>query len=219
MSNFSVIITAAGIGKRMGSSLPKQFILVKEKPLLMHTIEKFYHFDSTIQIIVTLPEVWREYWEALIVENDFKIPHRVVVGGEERYHSIKNALQFCHGEYVAIHDGVRPLVSHNTLKNCTQNIRKHEAIIPVIPLIDSLRKKKGTSSEVVNRSDYILVQTPQCFTKNVIEKAYELPYHEGITDDASLVEEAGFSIATVDGNVENIKVTCQADLKYAALFL
>ncbi len=219
MHKFTVIITAGGIGKRMESSLPKQFIPIKDKPILMHTIEKFYHCDPKIQIIITLPIEWKDYWEKLVLETNFKIPHRVINGGKERYHSIKNALKYCLGDFISIHDGVRPLVSHSTLKNCASQIRHHDAIIPVIPLIDSLRKKKENSTKAVDRSDFLLVQTPQCFKAEVIKKAYNQPYHTKITDDASLVEEAGFNITTVEGNPENIKITNQSDLKYASLFL
>ena len=219
MSKYTVIITAGGKGKRMNSSLPKQFISIWDKPILMHTIENFYHFDSSFQIIVTLPEEWREYWEALIAENDFKIPHRVVTGGKERYHSIKNALTYCYGDFVLIHDGVRPLVNHETLKNCVRAIQNHQSVIPVVPLSDSLRKKDGTLTKSVDRTEYLIVQTPQCFKKEVVEQAYEVEFHEGITDDASLVEEAGFEVTSVDGNVENIKITTQADLRFAELFL
>ena len=219
MEKFSVIITAGGIGKRMNSSLPKQFMPIHDKPILMHTIEKFYHFDPTIQIIITLPTAWKDYWEMLVLETNFKIPHRVINGGKERYHSIKNALKYCLGDYISIHDGVRPLVSHSTLKNCARKIRDHDAIIPVVPLIDSLRMKNNENTKAVDRSEFLLVQTPQCFKADVIKKAYNQPYHTQITDDATLVEEAGFSITTVDGNSENIKITNQSDLKYAALFL
>ena len=219
MRKFSVIITAGGIGKRMDSALPKQFMPIHDKPILMHTIEKFYHFDPTIQIIITLPVEWKDYWEKLVLETNFKIPHRVINGGKERYHSIKNALKYCFGDYISIHDGVRPLVSHSTLKNCARIILHHDAIIPIIPLIDSLRKKEGKNSTAVNRSEYMLVQTPQCFKAEVIKKAYNQPYHTKITDDASLVEQAGYKITTVEGNPENIKITNQSDLKYASLFL
>ncbi|MBL1280857.1 MAG: 2-C-methyl-D-erythritol 4-phosphate cytidylyltransferase [Fluviicola sp.] len=219
MSKYSIIITAGGIGKRMGSSLPKQFIAINDKPLLMHTIEKFYHFDPKVQIVITLPEEWREYWEALIADHNFKIPHRVVAGGKERFHSIKNALEYCYGDYISIHDGVRPLVSHDTMKNCVKVLHKHDAVIPVIAVVDSMRMKNEKTTKAVDRTDYLLVQTPQCFKKEVITAAYEQQYHKGITDDASLVEEAGYKIKTVEGNIENIKITNQSDLKYAGLFL
>ena len=220
MGTLSVIITAGGIGKRMNSSLPKQFIRIFDKPILMYTIEKFYHFDPKSQILITLPEDWKTYWEELVIEQDFKIPHRVVTGGDERYHSIKNALQYCYGDYVAVHDGVRPLVTDETLQKCIVKLRKQDAVIPVIPVVESIRKKdteKGTVA--VNRSKFLIVQTPQCFKRDVLEKSYERAYHKKITDDAGLVEEAGYKISTVEGNPENIKITTQADLKYAELFL
>lgn len=215
----SVIITAGGIGKRMKSTIPKQFLPIADKPLLMHTIEKFYHFDPSIQIILTLPEVWRDYWEALVAENEFRIPHRVASGGKERYHSIKNALEYCLGDVIAIHDGVRPLVSVETLKVCFDKIKSNDAVIPVLELKSSLRKIKNSHSEAVDRRSFVEVQTPQCFKKDVILRSYQGDYHERITDDASLAEEAGYSITCVQGNEENIKITSQTDLLFAGLML
>lgn len=215
MSTFSVIITAGGIGKRMGAKLPKQFMLIKERPLLMYTIEQFYHFDSKAQIILTLPEDWKAYWEQLIQEQDFRIPHRIIVGGKERYDSIKNALEFCAGEYIMVHDGVRPLVSVETLKTCAIAVRKKGAVVPVVPVNESIRIVEGESTKAVDRSVFRIVQTPQCFESNVLKKAYEQEFHVGITDDAGLVEESGVEIHTVKGNVENIKITTKTDLIYA----
>lgn len=215
MSNFSIIITAGGIGKRMGTTLPKQFIQIKEKPILMYTIEKFYHFDPKAQIILTLPSDWRNYWEELIEENDFRIPHRVVAGGTERYDSIKNALEYCQGDYIAVHDGVRPLVDSGTISRCIKALNKHDAVIPVIPVTESLRIKEGNDTNALDRSKYLLVQTPQCFKKEVLLKAYEKPFSKNITDDACLVEEDGVSIFTVEGNDENIKITTKTDLALA----
>lgn len=220
MGTLSVIITAGGIGKRMNSSLPKQFIQIADKPILMYTIEKFYHFDPKCQILITLPEDWKLYWEELVVEQDFKIPHRVVSGGDERYHSIKNAIQYCYGDYIAVHDGVRPLVSSETIQKCISKLKKTDAVIPVISIGESLRQKNNDgTTKAVDRNDFYIVQTPQCFKRSTLEKAYSNEYHSKITDDAGLVEEAGFKISTVQGNYENIKITTQADLKYAELFL
>ena len=219
MSNKSIIITAGGIGRRMRSSLPKQFMLVNEKPILMYTIDQFYRFDPKIQIILTLPEDWLNYWESLLNEYDFKIPHRVVTGGKERYNSIKNALQKCTGELIGVHDGVRPLIDKNTIRHCFEAAEKSGAAIPVIPITESMRRVNASGTEIVNRSEYIIVQTPQCFQREVLLAAYENPYHEGITDDASLVEETGHSIEIISGNESNIKITTQSDLKYARMFL
>lgn len=220
MSKYSIIITAGGIGKRMQSVLPKQFIQVRERPILMYTIELFYHFDPKAELILTLPEEWLNYWENLMVEFDFRIPHCIVEGGKERYDSIKNALDRCHGDYIAVHDGVRPLVSEDTLRACFREVRDKGAVIPVLPVTQSLRRIVDEGeTESVDRSQYMTVQTPQCFKREILEEAYQLPFHSGITDDASLVEDSGVKISTVIGNIENIKITTQADLKYAEMFL
>lgn len=215
MISTSVIITAGGIGKRMNTGLPKQFLLIHEKPVLMHTIHCFYTFDPKMQIILTLPEEWIPYWEELLMEYDFTVPHRVVAGGKERYHSIQNALIHCQGDTIAVHDGVRPLVSHETIRRCLKALQTEQAVVPVINVSESLRKKEGDRTVSVPRSDYLLVQTPQCFHRKVLLEAYERPYHDEITDDAGLVEELGVHIATVEGNVENIKLTSPTDLRYA----
>lgn len=207
----SVIITAGGIGRRMGAALPKQFMPIHEKPLLMYTIERFYHFDKNLQLIVTLPADWLNYWEDLIHEFEFRIPHRVVIGGEERYHSIKNALEYCKGDYIAIHDGVRPFVSDETIQACLTEVREFQAVVPVLPLKESLRIRRGESSEAAVRSDYLTVQTPQCFESEILRKAYEKPYGPEITDDACLVELLGVRIHLVNGNEENIKITTPMD--------
>ena len=219
MNNRSVIITAGGIGRRMRSSLPKQFILVNEKPILMYTIKVFYDFDPTIEILLTLPEDWRNYWEELLIEHDFKIPHRIISGGKERYNSIKNALAKCTGEIIAVHDGVRPLVEQDTIRHCFAEAEKNGAAIPVVPIVESMRKKTDSGTEIVDRTEFLIVQTPQCFQREILLGAYENPYHPGITDDASLVEEAGHTIEMIIGNDSNIKITTQSDLKYAGMFL
>lgn len=219
MATTSVIITAGGIGKRMKSSLPKQFLLVNEKPILMHTIEQFYHFDPKFELILTLPDDWHLFWEELMAEHDFRIPHRVVSGGEERYHSVKNALNHCCGDQILVHDGVRPIVDHDLITRCLQKLRKKDAVIPVVPVYESLRQNKDGKTVAVDRKDYIIVQTPQCFKREAILKGYEKDFHEGVTDDATIVEEAGFVIHTVQGNKNNIKITHQGDLKIAETIL
>lgn len=219
MSSFSIILTAGGIGKRMGGDIPKQFIALNGKPILMHTIELFHAFDPNAQLILTLPAEWKFYWSELLVKYAFSIPHQLVDGGDERYFSIKNALSFCTGEYIAVHDGVRPLVNQETLKSCFEAVKIHGQVVPVIPVNESLRQLFDDTSRAVKRADYCLVQTPQCFEKSVLQKAYTIPFHAGITDDASLVEEAGFSIHLVHGNEENIKITTPYDFKIAGYFL
>ena len=219
MNSFSIIITAGGIGKRMGAEIPKQFIELNSLPILMHTINCFHSFDATCQIIVTLPSEWTQFWDQLIAKHQFSVPHIVVEGGIERYDSIKNALDLCTHTLIGVHDGVRPLVSHETIKRCLVLAKEKGAAIPVLPLKESLRQVIPKGSTAVERKEYLSVQTPQFFQSEIIEKAYKIQFHSGITDDASLVEEAGFVVYTTDGNEENVKITTPIDLKFARLFV
>ncbi len=219
MSEYSVIITAGGVGKRMDSILPKQFMELNGRPLLMYTLERFYHFDPTVELILTLPKEWMDYWEKLMMEFDFHIPHKLVDGGKERYDSIKNALTYCSGIYIAVHDGVRPLVSEETIRACFEQVKTHGAVIPTLPLSESLRAIHGEHTVAVDRSEFLTVQTPQCFARDILIKAYNNPFHQGFTDDASVVENAGYKIHIISGNVENIKITTQIDLKFSQILL
>ena len=209
-----MIITAGGIGKRMGSDIPKQFISVAGKPILLHTLERFHAYDPKAQFIVTLPKDWHQFWLDLLKDLNCSIEHELVEGGKERFHSIQQALKKCTGDIVFIHDGVRPLVSHETLNRCEKAVLELGTAVPVVQLKDSLRKRENDQSYAVRRDQFCSVQTPQCFKIELLKEAYEQPYHEGITDDASLVEEAGFAIHLVEGNEENIKVTTALDLKW-----
>lgn len=219
MSSLSIIITAGGIGKRMNSPIPKQFILVKNKPILMHTIERFYHYDKTAQILVTLPKDWWDYWQELTEKFDFKVPIQLVEGGKERYDSIKSALDFVKGEVVAIHDGVRPCVSEETIAHGVTCARSGQFVVPVLPLKESIRKGSFEDSQAMDRSLFFSVQTPQCFPTTVLMKAYEQSFSPVFTDDASLVEKLGEKITLINGNPENIKITEPIDLQIIDLFL
>ena len=213
MHENTIIITAGGTGKRMGGDIPKQFLLLGETPILMQTIARFFTFDNHAQLLVTLPEEWKTYWQDLCVKYQFSVPHTLISGGQERFHSIQLALQHAIGNFVAVHDGVRPNVSQETIQRCFASARNTGSGIPVLEVTESLRQllPDGTSKAVV-RSNFRSVQTPQVFERSLLEKAYKLPFHIGITDDASLVEEAGFTISLVEGNVENIKITTRVDL-------
>ena len=211
----SVIITAGGIGKRMGSELPKQFLVLGGKPVLVHTLELFFKYDPTIEIILTLPNEWRGYWETVIDKYYCRVPHIVVNGGEERYHSIQNALKQCSGSFIAVHDGVRPFVSFETLERCFSALNQHEAVVPVLRLKESIRQTSENSTNAIDRSNYRLVHTPQCFRAEVLHKAYEQAYHDKVTDDACLVEEIGYTIHLVESNEENIKLTTPFDFLIA----
>jgi 2-C-methyl-D-erythritol 4-phosphate cytidylyltransferase len=209
----SIIITAGGIGKRMESDIPKQFLLLGSKPVLIHALERFYEFDPTAQLIVTLPKDWTAHWNTLLSKYDTHIPHELVDGGSERFHSIQNALAICTGEQIAIHDGVRPLVSMETIGRCFEGLNNSKAVVPVLNLKDSLRMGNLTKSESVDRSQFYLVHTPQCFEASTLQKAYLQGYQAHFTDDASVVEAIGVSPLLVLSNEENIKITSPTDLK------
>ncbi len=216
----SVVIVAGGMGSRMKTDLPKQFIEIAGKPVLMHTILKFYHCFQDIQIVVVLPFEQIETWNRLISEYRFTIPHQIAPGGTERFYSVKKGLAMIQDTgVVAIHDGVRPLVSEKVIKQSFQAAQKSGGAIPVIRPAESLRKISKNENLPVNRNDYRLVQTPQTFQTKRIKKAYEQPYETRFTDDATVFEAAGNTISLIDGNIENIKITHPFDLKVVQLIL
>ncbi len=215
----SVIITAGGIGKRMGTDLPKQFLEIQGKPILLHCLEKFHSFDPSLEIIITLPADWMSYWTELLKTFHCEIPHRVSTGGQERFHSIQMALSQCTGDFIMVHDGVRPLVSHETIQRCIEGLAHSESVIPVLAVKDSLRALTTTGSEMVDRNAYKLVHTPQCFKAELLKKAYQTSFQEGMTDDASVVGLIGPEPFLVKSNEENIKITTSSDLAIAAALL
>lgn len=213
------IITAGGIGKRMGGSTPKQFLLLNDKPILMHTIEQVHAFDTSAELIVTLPVDYLKDWEEMCSKYDFKIPHQVVPGGDERFDSIKNALELASGEWIAVHDGVRPFISKPVFNQLLAEVKSYRAVIPVIPVKETLRIADGETNATVHRDHYRIVQTPQVFEAKLIKKAYEQKYATSFTDDASVVEAIGARVHLVPGNEENIKITTPLDLSLAGLIL
>jgi 2-C-methyl-D-erythritol 4-phosphate cytidylyltransferase len=215
-----VIIVAGGSGSRMGSEIPKQFLELCGKPVLMHTIGVFFDFDPECELILVLPDVHQKLWAELCLKYSFSLPHQIVSGGETRFHSVQNGLKFIQDEgIVFIHDGVRPLVSLETLERCYVMARKSGNAIPVLPVTESLRKLDGDQNISVDRSLYFSVQTPQTFRSEVILRSYLQPYQPDFTDDASVVEKAEFTINMVEGNRENIKITNPTDLIVAEAFL
>lgn len=216
----SVIIVAGGIGNRMQSEVPKQFLLLRNQPILCHTIQKFYSFDKSISIIVVLPKNQFDYWNELCKKYNFTIAHQMVKGGKTRFESVKNGLAIIpDNQLVAIHDGVRPLVSENVIKNCFQKAKESGAAIPVISINESLRSISNDGSKIINRENIKLVQTPQVFNSSMLKKAYQQEYRDCFTDDASVFESDGKSVALVEGSRENIKITRVLDLKIAEALL
>lgn len=218
--NLYALIVAGGTGTRMGKDIPKQFLELAGKPILMHTIEKFWAFSKSIRIIIVLPENQFGLWEELEKKYSFSVPHTIVPGGSSRFVSVKNGLQEVEDNgLVAIHDGVRPLVSIDTIKRCFSDAEKFGNSIPVINPSDSLRMITEQGNMPVNRHYLRIIQTPQVFDSKLIKKAYIQDFSPDFTDDATLLEKTGESIHLVEGNRENIKITNPEDLVIAeALF-
>ena len=214
------IIVAGGNGSRMGTELPKQFLLIAGIPVLMHTIRNFYDFDPSLQLVLVLPEAEITSWDNLCRKHQFAIPHQVIAGGDTRFQSVKNGLSLvskCH--LIAIHDGVRPLVSHETVARCFDCADQNGAAIPVLPANESLREGTMDESVPLDRSRFYMVQTPQVFNAAIIQDSYNQAYIPEFTDDASVVENIGTAVQLVLGNRENIKITYPEDIEIAELFL
>ena len=260
------IIVAGGKGLRMGGELPKQFIPVEGRPVLMRTLDNFQACDSSIQIILVLPHDHQPYWQELCREYQFAVPHRIANGGATRFHSVQNGLALVDAPeaLVAVHDGVRPFVSHEVINRCYQDADQYGAVVPVIPVVETVRQLVPSSlsddadsqKEIVNcqltslkslcsaelasnlcshsnatlsivnsssvtvpRDAYRLVQTPQTFRASLLRRAYEQPFCDAFTDDASVVEALGHAVHLVEGNRENIKLTTPFDLTVARALL
>ena len=223
-----VIIVAGGKGLRMGSDIPKQFLPISGKPVLMRTIERFREYSADLQIILVLPIAQQDYWQRLCQEYDFKVEYLLANGGDTRFHSVQHGLALIPDDaegVVGVHDGVRPFPSIDVIRRCYKTAHTAKAVIPVIPVVETLRNISLTSqlppltSKTVPRDEYRLVQTPQCFDIQLLKAAYRQPYNDGFTDDASVVESYGHAITLVEGNRENIKITTPYDLKIAEVLI
>ena len=211
-----VIIVAGGSGKRMGGEMPKQFLLVAGKPILMHTVEAFARACEAFKFILVLPEAHFSTWNELVEQYNFTIPVTLVAGGAERFFSVKNALAYVpEGALVAVHDGVRPFASIQTINDAFDVAVEKGAAVPVIDEVDSLRRVQSGTSQAVNRSEYKRVQTPQVFSSTILKNAYNQEFSSLFTDDASVVESIGHTITLTTGNVENIKITTPHELLLA----
>lgn len=222
MKKYAVIV-AGGSGARMGGGIPKQFRSLCGRPVLWWSIRAFNLENPDTDIIVVLPEsfisLWNDFYSSL-PERD-RLPHRVASGGNTRTESVKNGLQLVseNDSLVAIHDGARPLVDTDLISRGWVEAGKHDAVVPAIPVSDSLRKLTGDGSVSVDRKDYVAVQTPQVFKTRLIKESYEKAGDRIFTDDAAVVENAGGKIYLIAGNVENIKITNPADMDIAAVIM
>ena len=249
------IVVAGGKGLRMGADLPKQFLPIGGRPVLMHTLEAFERAIPGIRLILVLPKDQQAFWRDLCRQHHFTLPHTIADGGATRFHSVKNGLRSLssaqpsalrsaqrdaphlenpHPSLVAVHDGVRPFVSEEVIRRTFDAARQHGAVVPVIPVVETVRQLlspssrqlhpsltggEGGGSITVDRSLYRLVQTPQTFQLPLLLRAYEQPYTEAFTDDASVVEALGHPVTLVEGNRENIKITTPFDLTIAEALL
>ena len=240
----AAIIVAGGKGLRMGTDLPKQFLPIGGRPVLMHTLEAFVRAIPDIRLILVLPRDQQDFWRDLCRQHAFALPHTIVDGGETRFHSVKNGLQALSTAagaedeaIVGVHDGVRPFVSIDVIRRCYEAAHEHAAVVPVVPVVETVRQLSShpstlpsppwgrvgegapQSSVTIDRSRLRLVQTPQVFSLSLLLRAYEQPYCDAFTDDASVVEALGHSITLVEGNSENIKITTPFDLTIAAALI
>ena len=216
MAKRGVIIVAGGSGRRMQSSLPKQFMILGGEPVVARTINTFSEALPGADIVVVLPEEHIALWKNLAARFDVAA-HRVVAGGKERYDSVKAGIEALSAEveYIVVHDGVRALVSKRLILRTILEVEKHDAVIPVVDVVDSIRRIVGDDSVIVPRGELRAVQTPQVFRAEVLRHAYTLPYDVGFTDDASVVEAAGGRITLIEGERQNIKLTTPEDMAWA----
>lgn len=215
------LIVAGGAGTRMKTDLPKQFLLLDNLPVLMHTIEQFYQFDNSLEIIIVLPAYQIDFWEELCNQHKFSIIHKVTEGGKSRYHSVCNGLKLVEENgLVAVHDGVRPLISKEIIATSFDVAEKQGSAIAAVTLMDSIRKKTASSTESKNRADYFLVQTPQTFQASLLKDAYsKTETNSEFTDDASVFEASQGEVTLIEGEYKNLKITTPEDLVIAQALL
>ena len=211
------LIVAGGKGIRMNSKIPKQFLLIKNKPVLIHTLKKFSHLD---EIILVLPKNQVIYWQKMCKKYSFTLPHTIIFGGKTRFHSVKNGLEKVEdGSIVVIHDGVRPCISKILIDNIISHTKNGIGVISIIPVKDSIRKIINNKTSSIERDHLHKVQTPQSFMSDDIKEAYTQKYSNIFNDDAAVFETNGGNIYTVIGEEKNIKITTKEDLKISELFI
>lgn len=220
-SKLAVVIVAGGRGLRVGAAIPKQFLPLAKRPMLMRTIETFYNFDNAMHIVIVLHADYFTLWSKLCKEYRFDIPCQLVVGGDTRFESVKKGLEIVFSEsIVAIHDAARPFVTDQLIAQCYQEAKEEQCgVIPVVDEKNSLRLVKGNMHQPLDREAVKIVQTPQVFPAYIIKKAYEVDYHSDFTDDATVAESDGVDIRLIEGEDTNIKVTTMADVNYASYLL
>ena len=215
-----VILAAGGSGKRMGTERPKQFLDLSGKPLLVHTMEAFFRFDSSIRFVIALHRTMQDLYDALVEPHVQLMNVTLVDGGAERFHSVQNAaVEVPFAAVVAVQDAVRPFASQELLQRCFEAAQRLGNAVPAVPVVDSIREVKANGSIAIDRHKLRAVQTPQCFRSDILKRAYEQSFDPSFTDDASVVERLGETINLVDGDVGNFKITTPEDLDRARALL
>jgi 2-C-methyl-D-erythritol 4-phosphate cytidylyltransferase len=214
------LIVAGGKGTRIKSSTPKQYLELLGLPILMHTLNAFYRYSEKIKVILVLPEDDFATWDDLCQKHQYSKPYKLQKGGETRFQSVKNGLAFIDGDgLVAIHDGVRPLISEDIIGASFRLAAVHKSAVAAVRLKDSIRMTDQDSTKAMDRSSFRLIQTPQTFEVSMIRKAYEIREESNLTDDASVAEKAGIKISLFEGSYENLKITTPEDLVIAEALL
>ena len=214
-----MIVVAGGSGTRMGAQLPKQFLVLNGKPILMHTLENLHRLDETMQLVLVLPETQFEYWKGLKSKYQFDLKYDLASGGATRFLSVSSGLALANGDLIGVHDGVRPFLSKPTFDNCFRVALQSGAAVPAIKIVQSLRKVDNNGNCAVDRDKFRAIQTPQCFRALVLKTAFGKANGSGFSDDASVVEANGHQIELVEGDEENIKITTPFDLQLAQLII
>ena len=213
----AVIIVAGGVGTRMGNELPKQFLLMNGRPILMQTIQRFYDYDPKVFILTVLPAGQMEAWHLLIKKYSFPVSHSLVTGGPTRFESVKKGLdKITWPCTVAVHDGVRPLCSKKLIDRCFSEAILHSNAIPSLAVSDSIREIKTDTTKIVDRSKLRIIQTPQCFDADKLKRAYSKSNATDFTDDASVYEMDGNKLNLIEGDKCNLKITIPEDLAIAS---
>ncbi|HLU88048.1 MAG TPA: 2-C-methyl-D-erythritol 4-phosphate cytidylyltransferase [Taishania sp.] len=227
MKKTYVIIVAGGSGSRMGTELPKQFHILNGKPVLMHTIERFAFSKSRPQIFVVLNEAMVSTWDSLCINHSFQIPHKIVLGGQSRFQSVRNGLQEItklelnnmKNVSIAVHDAARPLIESTLIDTCFESVDTHVATVLAVQSTNSIRKGTQEKNTALKRENIWVIQTPQTFRGDVLEKSFKQEESAMFTDDASVVEKLGYPIYLIEGDHKNIKITYAQDIQIAQLLL
>lgn len=222
-----IIIVSGGAGSRMNNALPKQFHQLNDFPILMHSIKAFYKNDTSIKIVLVINEAHYKIWEDLCIKHSFNIPYTLVNGGQTRFHSVKNGLEFIFNQEISltkvligIHDGVRPLISQDVINRAYSTAEEKGSAIPAIQSKDSVRiSDTNGGNKVIDRGSVLLVQTPQVFKASLLYKAYKHEFEESFTDDASVIEKSGYPIHIIEGDIRNIKITYPTDIDIATVWM